>query len=99
MHESMLASMRKRYQQELNYIEIVAVDPKFQGFKLGSRIFGHVLSVCRPNLPVVLEATSCRSVPFYERFGFKLIETGRLTAKSASAKDLDETTLWFMSKA
>ncbi|KAL3954283.1 hypothetical protein ACCO45_012239 [Purpureocillium lilacinum] len=56
-----------------------------------------ILALAPARVPVVLESTSRRSVPFYQRFGFKEIGSAVLTPQRAMSAP-DECTLWFMAK-
>ena len=52
------------------------VDPACQGQGRGSALVRHALETCDASgLPVYLESTSEKSVPFYERLGFVVLGT------------------------
>ena len=56
------------------YLPLIGVDPAVQGRGYGSALLSHGLRLCdRASLPAYLEATSPRSVPLYERHGFKVV--------------------------
>ncbi|OAQ87755.1 acetyltransferase (GNAT) family domain-containing protein [Purpureocillium lilacinum] len=97
IHDSMLESMEKRFRQPVTYIEVIAVDPALQGKGVGSMVVQEILALAPARVPVVLESTSRRSVPFYQRFGFKEIGSAVLTPQRAMSAP-DECTLWFMAK-
>jgi GNAT superfamily N-acetyltransferase len=55
-------------------LQLLAVDPERQGRGIGSRLIEPVLARCDlEQAPAYLEATTARSVPFYERHGFRTI--------------------------
>jgi ribosomal protein S18 acetylase RimI-like enzyme len=56
------------------YLPLIGVDAACQGRGLGSTLLRHTLSECdRDGVPAYLEASSPRSVPLYERHGFKAL--------------------------
>jgi ribosomal protein S18 acetylase RimI-like enzyme len=56
------------------YLPMIGVEPTGQGRGAGSVLLRKGLARCdRDGLPACLEATSSRSVPLYERFGFKAV--------------------------
>ena len=56
------------------YLPLIGVVPGQQGHGYGSALLDHGLAQCdREGLPAYLEATSPRSVPLYERHGFRLV--------------------------
>lgn len=56
------------------HIAWTAIDPAYQGQGYGSALVRRGLEYCQNSgLPVYLESTSCKSVSFYERHGFKLL--------------------------
>ncbi len=59
------------------FLEELAVDPVFQGRGYGSTLLRAMLSrIDREGLPCYVRTQNGRNVPFYRRFGFKLIEEG-----------------------
>ncbi|WP_291322835.1 GNAT family N-acetyltransferase [Desulfonatronospira sp.] len=51
-----------------------AVDPACRGRGYGTALCSFALKECQEDgLPVYLESTSARSIPFYERLGFELL--------------------------
>ena len=56
------------------YLPLIGVEPAMQGRGYGAALLSHGLRLCdRAGLPAYLEATSSRSVPFYERHGFEVV--------------------------
>lgn len=59
------------------YLPVIGVEPAKQGRDHGSALMRHALRQCdRDGLPAYLEATSLRSIPFYQAHGFEV--TGRI---------------------
>lgn len=57
------------------YLPIIAVDPAWQSRGRGSALMKRTLTRCDRNRELAyLEASSPRSVPFYQRLGFDLLE-------------------------
>lgn len=58
------------------YLPLIGVDASRQGEGCGGALMKQVLALCdRDRRPAYLEATSRRSVPFYERHGFVSLGT------------------------
>jgi GNAT superfamily N-acetyltransferase len=58
------------------YLPLMGVDPLKQGKGFGSALLQHTLVQCdRDSKLAYLESSSPRSIPFYERHGFKLLGT------------------------
>ncbi|HSB66064.1 MAG TPA: GNAT family N-acetyltransferase [Anaerolineales bacterium] len=56
------------------YLEYIGVDPAVQGQGLGSCLMEHLVSIAdREGVGCYLENASPRNLPFYQRFGFKII--------------------------
>ncbi len=54
------------------YLPLIGVKPARQGNGIGTALLRPVLEECdRSNLPAYLEATSARSIPLYQRYGFE----------------------------
>ena len=61
------------------YLPLIGVEPASQGQGHGSALMAHALRQCdRDRLPAYLEATSRRSIPFYERHGFEVVGKVRI---------------------
>jgi GNAT superfamily N-acetyltransferase len=61
------------------YLPLMGVDPLKQGKGFGSALMQQALVQCdRENKLAYLEASSPRSIPFYERHGFELLGTIRV---------------------
>ncbi|KAL1842639.1 hypothetical protein VTK73DRAFT_3072 [Phialemonium thermophilum] len=85
------------------YIEVVAVDPTYQGKKLGGRMLQYMLEAdgaAEGGNPVYLECTQSSNVGFYERYGFEVVEESELSGgPSQGAKTgEDSVKLWVMMK-
>lgn len=64
----------KRIPQPHWYLRLVGVAPGRQGGGAGAELMRPALEECDiARLPAYLEATSERSVPFYERHGFRVV--------------------------
>jgi ribosomal protein S18 acetylase RimI-like enzyme len=56
------------------YLPLIGVAPSGQGRGSGAALMRQGLARCdEDHVPAYLEATSARSVPLYERFGFKVV--------------------------
>lgn len=55
------------------YIEVVAIDPAYQGKKFGSKMIQSLIKMCPLGEPIYLECTHEKNVRFYEKFGFKVV--------------------------
>jgi ribosomal protein S18 acetylase RimI-like enzyme len=56
------------------YLPLIGVSPSGQGRGCGAALLRRGLARCdEDHVPAYLEATSARSVPLYERFGFKVV--------------------------
>lgn len=95
-HASEVIALRAAYNRPLWYIEVVAVDPAYQGMKLGSRILEHMIALCPPEEPIYLECTDEANVGFYEKFGFKVVREVTLEDNINSE---EKVILWLMVKA
>jgi ribosomal protein S18 acetylase RimI-like enzyme len=63
------------------YLLIVAVDPDLQGRGIGSALVEEGLARAdQSDAPCYLETSETRNVPFYERYGFRVIEKVALGA-------------------
>jgi ribosomal protein S18 acetylase RimI-like enzyme len=80
---------RKHPHDEHWYLQLLAVDPDFQGRGFGSHLMGPVLDCCdRDRMPAYLETDTERNVILYRRHGFEVSEEFRL--------DGDGPTVWLM---
>jgi ribosomal protein S18 acetylase RimI-like enzyme len=69
------------------YLEYLGVDPVYQGRAYGSRILNHLVSKAdEEQVGCYLENATPRNIPFYQRFGFKVI----------SEKEIVGIPSWFM---
>ena len=58
-------------------LDMVGVDPARQGQGIGRALIGHGLGLAeRDGVPAFLETGNPRNVPYYERFGFRVIDEG-----------------------
>jgi ribosomal protein S18 acetylase RimI-like enzyme len=92
-HEEFQDKMKKRYPpNSLYYLEIAAVKPDTQGMGVGKAIMEWVVSEVG-NSPCFLECTDKKNVGFYEKFGFRLVEEGKLVQEGDEAFS---TTFYYM---
>jgi ribosomal protein S18 acetylase RimI-like enzyme len=70
--------------KSLYYLEIAAVQPDTQGMGVGGKLMSWVVDQIG-NSPCFLECTNPTNVAFYERYGFKLVEEGKLQDEADSA--------------
>lgn len=62
------------------FLAVMGVDPNHQGKGVGAALLKRGLVRCdRDHLPVYLESSSERNVPFYERHGFDVLGTVQLS--------------------
>lgn len=80
--ESRLAEMNSMFEQMSEshpkephwHLPLIGVDPGLQGRGFGSKLLCRGLARCDADgVPAYLEATSLRSVPLYEQFGFRAV--------------------------
>ena len=72
----LLDAMAKKHPKEPHwYLGLLGVDPAFQGKGLGGALLTHRLEVCdATHMPAYLETQKPENLPFYERFGFSVLE-------------------------
>ncbi len=62
------------------YLFAIGVQPSGKGQGIGTKLIAHVLHRCDvERVPAYLENSNKRNLPLYEKLGFKIIETVRLT--------------------
>jgi ribosomal protein S18 acetylase RimI-like enzyme len=67
---------------EFAYLFFLAVDPGVQGKGAGSALMHEVIAECdRRNRPIYLETSVERNLPFYQKLGFEIFATVRLSYK------------------
>jgi len=78
--ERLSAKAHKRYATIPHwYLFLLCVDPKHQGKGYGSALLQMMLArIDRQRLPCYLETTEQRNVPFYERYGFRVVGADRI---------------------
>jgi ribosomal protein S18 acetylase RimI-like enzyme len=58
------------------YLALMGVDPALHNQGYGSLLMEHALESCdRDHLPVYLESSNPRNIPFYQRHGFEVLGT------------------------
>ena len=62
------------------YLEVIAVDPKFQRIGIGTAMLSHLIDTAdAEGLPTYLSTTAPKTVPLYRKYGFQTIsETNEL---------------------
>jgi ribosomal protein S18 acetylase RimI-like enzyme len=89
-HEESMGRIKMQYQvPNLWYLEVIAVDPDWQGRGVGKKAMCSVLELVQDE-PIVLECTSETNISFYQRLGFEVVEEVELEAGDEAVK------LWFM---
>ena len=63
------------------YLWAIGVDPQCQGKGTGGKLLHPVLDLAgRTKTPCYLETHNQRNIPFYEKFGFRIVKEGRVPA-------------------
>lgn len=61
------------------YLWAIGVHPEYQGKGIGGKLLRPVLARAgRTRTPCYLETHNQRNIPFYEKFGFRIVEEGRV---------------------
>ncbi|GAA1295181.1 hypothetical protein GCM10009609_75800 [Pseudonocardia aurantiaca] len=69
-----LPDISRRHAKDTSHLAFLGVHPDRQGGGLGGRLLAERLARADADgLPAYLEASSARSVPLYERHGFRLL--------------------------
>lgn len=73
--EAVFEQMDKFHPKEPHwYLPLIGADPVHQGKGYGAALMAHAMKRCdESGLPAYLESSSPKNVPFYERFGFKVM--------------------------
>ncbi len=73
--EGIFEQMEKFHPKEPHwYLPLIGTDPVHQGKGYGSDLMAHAIWRCdESRLPAYLESSKPSNVPFYERFGFKVV--------------------------
>lgn len=95
-HESGKRTVQEIAKRPAWYIEVVAVDPSYQRRSLGSQMLKHLVGLCPPGEPIYLECTDENNVPFYEKYGFKVVKTSHLIDPMVESDE--GVKLWLMAK-
>lgn len=71
---------RQRPKEPNYYLEVIAVDPKFQGRGIGGAMLSQLTDFAEgEGLPTYLSTTAPKTVPLYKKYGFQIIsETNEL---------------------
>lgn len=57
------------------YLSMLGTDPDHQGKGIGASLLAPVLAICdRDGVGAYLESSKASNVPYYERFGFRVVE-------------------------
>jgi ribosomal protein S18 acetylase RimI-like enzyme len=72
---SVLATVEKAHPREPHwYLAVLGTDPAHQGKGIGSSVIAPVLELCdKEGIPAYLESSKVTNVPYYERFGFRVM--------------------------
>lgn len=78
--KSTIEDDRHRPKEPNYYLEVIAVDPKFQGIGIGAAMLSHLIDTAdAEGLPTYLSTTAPKTVPLYRKYGFQIIsETNEL---------------------
>lgn len=77
---------RRRVTEPHWYLMIVGVDTELQGQGRGAALVKEGLNRAdRQKFPCYLETSECRNLPFYERLGFRVVQSARLGAGGPEA--------------
>jgi ribosomal protein S18 acetylase RimI-like enzyme len=69
------AFQEKHPKQPHWYLALIGTDPSFQGKGIGSALMQPILQVCdEEGIPAYVETGNERNLPFYERYGFKVMQ-------------------------
>lgn len=79
-HEEMMS--RHANNDNCWYLEVIAVNPSAQGYGLGGKLMRWMLATIGDHADCILECTDECNVPFYEKFGFRLLEVTELKDES-----------------
>jgi ribosomal protein S18 acetylase RimI-like enzyme len=89
-HEESMGRIKMQYQvPNLWYLEVIAVDPNWQGRGVGKKAMCSVLELVQDE-PIVLECTSETNIGFYRKLGFEVVDEVQLAQGDEAVK------LWFM---
>jgi len=73
-HESTLSHIRGK--NEMSYLWFIGVSPQYQHMGLGTKLLQQVLAHCKTfKVPLCLETSTMRNLPWYQQLGFKLYHT------------------------
>jgi ribosomal protein S18 acetylase RimI-like enzyme len=74
-HDDVWTWLESFVPSEAWYLEVLGVDPDAQGAGLGAALIQHGLSLAgAAGAGAFLETSVARNVPYYERFGFEVVE-------------------------
>lgn len=73
--DGVLAGMARYHPHDPHwYLPLIAADLQWVGKGLGTLLMQHVLQRCdEEGMPAYLESSNLMNIPFYQRFGFKII--------------------------
>lgn len=73
LHSAAVSRHMKAFGSQFCYIEVIAASPAAQGRGIGRKLMDAVVAEV-PGVPCILECTDKKTIPFYAKFGFKLVE-------------------------
>ncbi|MEI7595346.1 MAG: GNAT family N-acetyltransferase [Bacteroidota bacterium] len=73
-HEKLISQHRK--EKQYLHIQFIGVEPEKQGTKLGSKLIEDIKQYAKVNnLPIYLETSTPKNIPFYQNHGFESFYT------------------------
>jgi ribosomal protein S18 acetylase RimI-like enzyme len=91
-HAAAASELRALYPlNSLYYLEIAAVHPDSQGLGVGGKLM-RAINEQLGDSPCFLECTNVKNVPFYEKYGFQMVQERELKLRN---KD-DSCILYYM---
>ena len=78
--ESKIKSLQAK--EQMYYLWFIGVDPKYQGSGIGSQLMQEIIEDSRKQqLPIYLETSTVKNLPWYKKFGFEIYNELQLSYK------------------